>query len=559
MSKGTCDGKRYCQFDCSSIRSLECKTPLKDKAEWAKTFQEKLLTIQMNYEEQKKKALKKHLENMNSLQDKIKKQQNRLDSGKRWKNQREIVSSTFHIGSDSLSEQLEKRNYQFRLQVIEDSYAYEQNRIQEIIQFDHELKLKTELTFVERETERAEFNYQDIMKRLEFQKMQRDRLARENYVVGLARARYAFEQKYVHAKQRLDNARATLNNQLIKNDDAYKKGQEEAQKKYQSDIDEIVRKENKRRENEINKVKKRYEERISKISLEQAKKIVNKSFALGIQNSKTPKQLDDLKKTQEGIMKSEYLIKKTAVDLLNQNRDSVIKNIKTQMEKQKANNLINKEFLGQSIQAIPPGFSPPKLKNNVLDLPFPIEVQVTDDLASPYDVTCVTDRSEKSQLIELNNLKKNIEEGRFPFKDDAAIQLASIPEFRQFWITTREFCKTVVDGMVPKTRALKSFFNNQWHDKTIPVLIQNVNKNEGVPRSATVALFFDQLASWATANEERCKCEDIRKLIINGQAPNGKSFGKAFNNKFGSVLPAFEEDLQKKCLAKFPESCVVRK
>jgi len=233
--------------------------------------------------------------------------------------------------------------------------------------------------------------------------------------------------------------------------------------------------------------------------------------------------------------------------------------IKAQMNIEKSQLLIANTLLQKSVESIPPGYVPPALKSGVLTLPFPMDILVSDNFAQPYDITCVQHTSEKTKLLNLlTNLQQNIQSGRFPYNDTAAIALSNNDEFRNYWVNIREFCKKVVDGMVPKDRALVTFFENRWTSPAINQLINQVNKTE-ITRGSSVALFFDQLASWATTRTtERCLCSDINTFIASGISPDGTNFvSSRYNQKLGFMTAQATSNIQQQCLTKYPKYCKI--
>jgi hypothetical protein len=180
--------------------------------------------------------------------------------------------------------------------------------------------------------------------------------------------------------------------------------------------------------------------------------------------------------------------------------------------------------LGNAMVPIPNNYVPPKLSKGVLTINFAADVVVGDYMKTIYDTACIIHSSARAKLQRLmGNLQENIKSGVFPFNDTAAVTLSKNDRFIDYWTHLKEFCQKLTDGLVPKDRALATFFSNNWpKGSNIPILIAEVNVTENAQLTGT-ALFFEQLATWATTRDTlRCLCGDIVDLMRTGIAPDLK-------------------------------------
>jgi len=212
--------------------------------------------------------------------------------------------------------------------------------------------------------------------------------------------------------------------------------------------------------------------------------------------------------------------------------------------------------LGSTKVAIPDNYEPPTLTKGVLTLNFGVNLVISEDtLIDPYDLACVTHSSEKTKLMTvLKAVESNINSGVFPFKDPSAIELSKNEHFINFWYNMREFCQQMTDGMIPKERALTLFFTHKWPvNSAVPFLIQQVNLTENAELTG-VALFFDQLATWATSREKsRCECDDIQSLMKTGITPDLQQYPKM--KRKATLIPALTKDVEQRCIERYPGLC----
>jgi len=116
----------------------------------------------------------------------------------------------------------------------------------------------------------------------------------------------------------------------------------------------------------------------------------------------------------------------------------------------------------------------------------------------------------------------------------------------------REYCQKLTDGLVPKDRALQTFFTTKF-GASVMNHIKLVNITEGANVTGT-ALFFDQLAQWATTRDTaRCECEDISDLINTGIAPDLETFPQAKKSKI--ILPELMKMVAARCIQRYPTQC----
>jgi hypothetical protein len=209
---------------------------------------------------------------------------------------------------------------------------------------------------------------------------------------------------------------------------------------------------------------------------------------------------------------------------------------------------------GSEKVTIPDNYVPPELVKGVLTINFGASVGIHQaDIVPLYDIACVKHSDEKSKLLQvLGNLEANIKSGSFPFNDTAAVELSKKEDFIAYWANLREYCQKLTDGLIPKDRALRSFFKTKFNSFIMnQIKLVNVTENAHV---TGVALFFDQLAQWATTRDKsRCSCDDITDLINTGIAPDLTKFPDAKKSKI--ILPELMKMVGARCVQRYPTQC----
>jgi hypothetical protein len=189
--------------------------------------------------------------------------------------------------------------------------------------------------------------------------------------------------------------------------------------------------------------------------------------------------------------------------------------------------------------------------------PYPINLDATA-LKDAYDEACISHTSERARLERLLQNLARVKVRNFLRRKSAAIYLlARRRDFFNFWADQREFCKKIVNGVMPYGRAVTAFFQHKGFGNETRALVKKlVREDEQVMVAGKKRpRFIVELAKWSVSTKTaRCPCLDIGVAISTGRLPDGKK-NKKLRAKYRHSWRNYQMAKQQLCLDVYPGVC----